>query len=162
MPGARRACEVKVWEKLKNAERFYLRMLEQEAEGLNKLDNYQTIAKAFKVGDYCPLMACVKPNNARLKSAVELGRGEFSGSEFGESATRAVLFALMSLEHGKGSDEVMSNLRDNVPDYLKRREVLVAIGNYLASKLVGLRAEEASKARILSGLIRNESAVGRR
>jgi putative DNA methylase len=153
--------EAKVWEKLRNAERFYLKMLEQEAEGVNKLDNYQNFAKAFKVDDYCPLMASMKPNNARLKSAVEFGRGEFSGSEFGESATRAVLFALRSLERGKGSDEVMSNLRDNVTDYVKRREVLVAICNYLAGKLAGLRAEEASKARILSGLIRNESAVGR-
>ncbi len=156
------ALEAKVWEKLKNAERFYLKMLEQEAEGQRKLDNYQNFAKAFKVDGYGALMASVKPNNARLKSAMELGRGEFSGSEFGESATRAVLFALMSLERGKGSDEVMSNLRDNVPDYLKRREVLVAICNYLAGKLAGLRAEEASKARILSGMIRNESAVGRR
>lgn len=144
--------EAKVWEKLKNAERFYLRMLEQEAEGVNKLDNYQNFAKAFKVDDYDPLMASVKPNDAKLKSAMELGRGEFSGSEFGESATRAVLFSLMSLERGKGSDEVMSNLRDNVTDYVKRREVLVAVCNYLAGKLAGLRAEEASKARVLSGL----------
>jgi len=73
-----------------------------------------------------------------------------------------VLFALMSLQRGKVADEVMSNLRDNVPEYPKRREVLVAICNYLAAKLAGMRAEEASKARVLSGLIRNESAVGRR
>jgi len=154
--------EAKVWEKLKNAERFYLKMLELEAEGQKKLDNYQNFAKAFKVGDYDPLMASVKPNDARLKSAMELGRGEFSGSEFGESATRAVLFALMSLERDKETDEVMSNLRDNVPDYLKHRDTLVAISNYLAGKLAKLRAEEASKARILSGLIRNESTIGRR
>ncbi len=153
--------EAKVWDKLKNAERFYLKMLEQEANGEKNLDNYQKFAKAFKVDDYRPLMASVKPNDARLKSAMELNRGEFSGSEFGESATRAVLYALMSLERGKESDEVMSNLRDNVPDYLKRRELLVAICNYLAAKGAALRPEEASKARILSGLIRNESAVGR-
>ncbi|MGH8654165.1 MAG: hypothetical protein ACREYE_19265 [Gammaproteobacteria bacterium] len=154
--------ETKVWEKLANAERFYLKMLELEAEGVNKLDNYQNFSKAFKVADYGPLMASVKPNDARLKSAVEFNRGKFSGSEFGESATRAVLYALMSLERGKESDEVMSNLRDNVPDYLKRREVLVAICNYLAARGAALRPEEASKARVLSGLIRNEAAVGRR
>jgi len=154
--------EAKVWEKLANAERFYLKMLEQEAEGHKKLDDYQNFAKAFKVSDYGPLMASVKPNDARLKCAIEFNHGEFSGSEFGESATRAVLFALMSLERGKESEEVMSNLRDNVPNYLKRREVLVAICNYFAVKLAGLRPEEASKARVLSGLIRNESALGRR
>ncbi|MGH8605912.1 MAG: anti-phage-associated DUF1156 domain-containing protein, partial [Gammaproteobacteria bacterium] len=149
--------EAKVWEKLTNAERFYLKMLEQEAEGLKKLDNYQNFAKAFKVADYGPFMASVKPNDARLKSAIEFGRGEFSGSEFGGSATRAVLFALMSLQRGKESDEVMSNLRDNVPEYFRRREALIAICNYLAAKLAKLRAEEASKARVLSGLIRNEA-----
>jgi putative DNA methylase len=154
--------EAKIWEKLKNAERFYLKMLEQEVEGVNKLDNYQNFAKVFKVNDYGALMASVKPNNSRLKSATELGRREFSGSEFGESATRAVLFALQSLERGKENEEVMGNLRDNVTDYVKRREVLVAICNYVAGRLAGLRAEEASKARILSGLIRNEPAVGRR
>lgn len=73
-----------------------------------------------------------------------------------------MLFALFSLERGKESNEVMSNLRDNVPEYPKRREVLVVICNYLAAKLTTLRAEEASKARVLSGLIRNESAVARR
>ncbi|MGH8589653.1 MAG: anti-phage-associated DUF1156 domain-containing protein [Gammaproteobacteria bacterium] len=153
--------DAKVWEKLTNAERFYLKMLAQEAEGQEKLDNYQNFAKAFKVNDYGPLMASVKPNEARLKSAMELGRGEFSASEFGGSATRAVLFALFSLERGKESNEVMSNLRDNVPEYPKRREVLVVVCNYLAAKLTTLRAEEASKARVLSGLIRNEFAVGR-
>ncbi|MGH8610822.1 MAG: anti-phage-associated DUF1156 domain-containing protein [Gammaproteobacteria bacterium] len=153
--------EAKVWEKLTNAERFYLKMLEQEAEGLKKLDNYQNFAKAFKVADYGPFMASVKPNDARLKSAIEFGRGEFSGSEFGGSATRAVLFALMSLQRGKESDEVTSNLRDNVSEYFRRREVLIAISNYLAAKLAKLRAEEASKARVLNGLIRNEAAVGR-
>jgi len=154
--------EATAWEKLANAERFYLKMLEQETEGQRKLDNYQNFAKAFKVDDYCPLMASVKPNDARLKSAMEFGGGEFSASEFGGSATRAVLFALFSLERGKESNEVMSNLRDNVPEYPKRREVLVVICNYLAAKLTTLRAEEASKARVLSGLIRNESAVARR
>jgi putative DNA methylase len=154
--------EAKVWDKLTNAERFYLKMLEQEASGERKLDNYQRHAKAFKVDNYRLLMASVMPNNAGLKSAIEFGRGEFAGSEFGESATRAVLFALQSLELGKESEDVMGNLCDNVTDYVKRREVLVAICNYLADKLAGLRAEEASKAWILSGLIRNESAVGHR
>ncbi|MGQ0445147.1 MAG: hypothetical protein ACT4O2_08505 [Beijerinckiaceae bacterium] len=43
-----------------------------------------------------------------------------------------------------------------MPDYLKRRDELVAVCNYLASKLARLRPEEASAARVLSGRIRNE------
>jgi putative DNA methylase len=153
--------DAKVWEKLTNAERFYLKMLELEAEGFKKLDNYQNFAKAFKLANYDPLMHSVKANNARLKSAVEFARGEFSGSEFGQSPTRAVLFALLSLQRGKEADEVMANLRDNVPAYLKKREEIAAVSQYLAHKLTKQRPEEASAARVLNGLVRNEKVAGR-
>jgi putative DNA methylase len=153
--------DAKVWETLKNnAERFYLKMLEMEAQGLKKLDNYQNFSKAFKVADYGMLMASSKPNHARLKSAVEFGCSEFSGSEFGRSPRRAVLFALMALGRGKESEDVLRNLRDNVGEnYPKRRDDLIAISNYLANKLARIRPEEASEARVLSGLIRNEKAL---
>ncbi len=152
--------DAKIWEKLTNAERFYLKMLELEAEGLTKLDNYQNFAKAFKLSEYDNLMHSVKPNNARLKSAIEFARSEFSGSEFGESPARALLYALMSLQQGKDSEEVMANLRDNVVDYLKQREVLAAVSQYLGKQLAQ-RSEEASAARVLNGLIRNEKVAGR-
>ena len=152
--------DAKIWEKLSNAERFYLKMLQLEAAGEHKLDNYQNFAKAFKLSEYDPLMHSVKPNNARLKSAQEFARSEFSGSEFGESPTRALLFALMSLQGGKESEEVMTNLRDNVSDYLRQRDALIAVCQYLARKLTSERPEEASAARVLSGLIRNETVAG--
>jgi putative DNA methylase len=152
--------DAKIWESLSNAERFYLKMLQLEANGENKLDNYQNFAKALKLSDYAPLMHSVKPNHARLKSAQEFARAEFSGSEFGESPTRALLFALMSLQVGKETDEVMTNLRDNVPDYLRKRQRLAAVCQYLSSKLNQQRPEEASAARVLNGLIRNETVAG--
>ncbi len=152
--------DAKIWEKLTNAERFYLKMLQLEAEGQTKLDNYQNFAKAFKLSEYDNLMHSVKPNQARLKSAIEFARTEFSGFEFGESPTRALLYALMSLQHYKDSEEVMANLRDNVVDYLKQREVLATVSQYLGKKLTQ-RSEEASAARVLNGLIRNEKVAGR-
>ena len=151
--------DAKIWEKLGNAERFYLKMLQLEAAGEKKLDNYQNFAKAFKLSDYGDLMHSVKPNNARLKLAVEFARGEFTGSEFGESPTRALLFALMSLQRGKEADEVMANLRDNVPDYLRQRDLLAAVCLYLSKSLSQQRPDEASAARILNGLVRNEKVA---
>jgi putative DNA methylase len=56
--------EAKVWEKLGGAERFYLRMVALEASGVKKLDNYQNFAKAFRAGDWQPLMGSMKPNDA--------------------------------------------------------------------------------------------------
>ncbi|MFS8800174.1 DNA methylase, partial [Synechococcus sp. R60.3] len=82
-----------VWEGCCGAERFYLKMMELEAVGLKKLDNYQNFAKAFRVGDYGELMASQQPNNARLKNALDFKKSSFEG-EFGRSALRAVLFAL--------------------------------------------------------------------
>jgi hypothetical protein len=146
----------KLWERLAGSERFYLRMLEIEAEGAKKLDNYQNFAKAFRLASWQPLMASVKPNDARLKSAAELKRAEFGGSEFGSSLLRAALYALCELQAEVEPDEVMSHLRDNVAGYYTRREEIIAVSLYLAAKLERRRPEEASAARVLHGLVRNE------
>src|SRR5205814_7249505 len=99
--------DARAWERLTGAERFYLRMLDTEAAGLKKLDNYQNFAKAFKVKSYTPLMASVKPNDARLKSALEFKRSEFSGSEFATSLLRALLYALCELQTDGEPDVIM-------------------------------------------------------
>ena len=72
-----------MWERLKGTERFYLKMLDVEAAGAKKVDNYQNFAKAFRVADYRALMASTEPNAARLKTARDFKRSEFGGSEFG-------------------------------------------------------------------------------
>jgi len=145
-----------VWEHLEGSERFYLRMLDVETSGLKKLDNYQNFAKAFKVSNYQPLMHSVKANDARLKSATEFGRAEFTGSEFGTSMLRAVLYGLMELQKEGDTDDVMSHLRDNIQDYMRRRHDIAHVASYIAAKLDKLRPEEASAARVLHGLVRNE------
>lgn len=145
-----------MWEKLGGAERFYLRMVDLEASGVEKLDNYQNFAKAFRAGDWQPLMGSMKPNDARLKSACELKRAECGGSEFGASLLRAVLYALFELETEVEADEVMSHLRDNVPGYYARRADIVALAGYLAGKLERLRAGEAAAARVLRDLVKGE------
>jgi adenine-specific DNA methylase len=146
----------KVWERLCGSERFYLRMLDVEAAGAKKLDNYQNFAKAFRVASWQPLMASTKPNDARLKSALDLKRAEFSGSEFGDSMLRALLFALYELQAELEPDDVMSHLRDNFRAYYNRREDVGLVATYLAAKLERRRPEEASAARVLAGLVRNE------
>lgn len=146
----------KVWEKLVGVERFYLRMLDLEAAGVKKLDNYQNFAKAFRVGDWQPLMGSMKPNDARLKSAREFKRAEFGQTEFGSSLLRAVLYALHELEAELEIDEVMSHLRDNVTGYYTRRADIVAVANYLAGKLERIRDDEAGAARVLRDLVKGE------
>ena len=144
------------WERLSGVERFYLRMIDVEAGGGKKLDNYQNFAKAFRVDDWQRLMEVSSANEARLKGAVDFGAGEFEGSEFADSLVRAVLFGLYELCEEIAPDDVLSHLRDQVPDYFRRRDDVRAVTAYFARHLTGLRPEEAAAARILEGLVRHE------
>ena len=148
------------WDKLSGAERFYLKMLDLEARGAKTLDNYQNFAKAFKVRDFKPFMASQKANDARLKSAVDFGRAEMNeGSELYQSVLRAVLYALMELVKDVDGTEVLAHLTLNVPNYygdMTQRELVIELADYLAKKLDTLRPDEASAARVLRELVKNQ------
>jgi len=148
------------WDRLTAAERFYLKLLDLEAKGLKTLDNYQNFAKALKVRDFRPLMASQKANAARLKSAVEFGKSEMGeSSELYGSPLRAVLYALWELSKNLDGNEVLAHLMFNIPTYyadLTQRELVIELAAYLAKKLEGLRPEEASAARVLRDLVRNQ------
>ena len=148
------------WNKLSGAERFYLKMLDMEVRGAKTLDNYQNFAKAFKVHDFKALLASQKANNARLKSAVEFGRAEMSeGSELHQSVLRAVLYAVMELVQNTDGNEVLTHLTLNVPNYygdMTQRELAIELANYLARHLESFRPDEASAARVLRELVKNQ------
>jgi putative DNA methylase len=148
------------WKEFTGAERFYLKLLDLEAKGLKTLDNYQNFAKAFKVRDFRALMGSQKANEARLRSAIEFGKNEMSeGSELYQSALRAVLYAMMELAKNVDSNDVLAHLVLNVPDYYSnqtQRERVVELADYLAKKLETLRPDEASAARILREMVKNQ------
>jgi putative DNA methylase len=148
------------WKEFSGAERFYLKLIDLEAKGLKTLDNYQNFAKAFKVRDFRALMGNQKANEARLKSAEEFGKSEMSeGAELHQTVLRAVLYALMELGKETDGNEVLAHLTLNVPDYyadMTRRERVVEIADYLARHLEALRPEEASAARVLRELVKNQ------
>jgi putative DNA methylase len=148
------------WDRLSGAERFYLKMLDMEGRGAKTLDNYQNFAKAFKVRDFKPLLASQRANEARLKSAIEFGRSEMGeGSELHESVLRAVLYAVMELAKNVDGTEVIAHLTLNVPNYYgdtTQRELAAELAVYLAKRLEVLRPEEASNARVLYELVKNQ------
>lgn len=148
-----------VWHELEPAERFYLKMLEQESHGLNKLDNYQNFAKAFAVRNFGVLMASENANKAALKSAKDFGRSEMNqSSELFQSPTRAVLYALMDLQAGKDLDVVLQGLEQNlkVGAFYSSRDMLVAIARFIGKKVDAMRPDEASAARVLADGIENQ------
>jgi putative DNA methylase len=148
------------WDKLSGGERFYLKMIDLEARGAKTLDNYQNFAKAFKVRDFKPFMASQKANEARLKNAVDFGRAEMNeSSELYQSVLRAVLYALMELVKDVDGTEVLGHLTLNVPNYygdMTQRELVIELADYLAKKLDILRPDEASAARVLRELVKNQ------
>jgi putative DNA methylase len=150
----------RLWKEFTGAERFYLKLLDLEAKGLKTLDNYQNFAKAFKVRDFRALMGSQKANEARLRSAVEFGKDEMSeGSELHQSALRAVLYAIMELAKNVDGNDVVAHLTLNVPDYYSnqvQRERVIELADYLAKKLEILRPEEASAARVLREMVKNQ------
>ncbi|MCG2660816.1 MAG: DUF1156 domain-containing protein [Kiritimatiellae bacterium] len=153
----------KHWDKLSGAECFYLKLLDMEARGAKKLDNYQNFAKAFKVRNFGALMGDERANHARLKSAVEFGRAEMSeGSELHQSVLRAVLYAVMELQNNVDGNEVLAHLALNVPDFhgeitqsSPQRKLAAELADYLAKRLEVLRPEEASAARVLRELLQS-------
>jgi putative DNA methylase len=150
----------KHWDKLSGVERFYLKMLDMESRGTKTLDNYQNFAKAFTVTNFKPFLASQKANDARLKSAVEFGRSEMGeGSELYESVLRAVLYAMMELDKNMDGDEVMTHLMLNIPNYygdITQRELAMELADYLVKRLDQIRPEEASNARVLYELVKNQ------
>ena len=148
------------WDKLSGAERFYLKLIELESRGAKILDNYQNFAKAFKVRDFHALMGDQRANHARLKSAVEFGKAEMNeGSELHQSVLRAVLYAVMELVKNVDGSEVLAHLTLNIANYygdMTQREIAVQLADYLARRLETLRPEEASAARVLRELVKNQ------
>ncbi len=102
------------------------------------------------------MMANLDPNKARLKTGAEFNKAEFTGSEFGSSATRAVLYALYELEKDTDGDEVLAHLSDLVTGYHGKREDLARIAAYIALKRLVSAPEEASAGRVLTALIQNQ------
>ncbi|WP_019022927.1 anti-phage-associated DUF1156 domain-containing protein [Thioalkalivibrio sp. ALE23] len=144
------------WEHLSAIERFYVRLLAIEADGVFKLDNYQNFGKAFRV-EYQPMMASTTANKARLKGAQdfrgrELLNGELAGTVLGE-----VLLAVRDLLDDKDPQTVLAETQSNLgAQYLSQRPHLMAVAQFLSRMLAERRPEEAEKAEIFANRIRNE------
>ena len=85
-------------------------------------------------------MGSMKPNAARLKTAAEFKRAEFGDTDFGQSLTRAVLYALYELQRETDVDEVIGQLRDLVKGYYARRDDVIAVVRYLEPEARKARA----------------------
>jgi len=159
-----------LWERLSPIERFWLKMTEAESnrpagQAYGKLDDYQNFAKAYRAPEgWADLMADTTPNKARLKGAAEFRRSMMSGHPFASGLVRPVLYAVNELrmaaekeeDANKSSNQAIAGLRDNLASWSQQRQQAMVLAEWLGRTLNKQRAQEASAARTLSALIRNE------
>lgn len=160
IPERLKALNPDTWGEITCVEKFYLRMLAIEQTGAAKLDNYQNFAKAFHV-NYQPLMASVKPNSARLKGAQDFKPRELAGGALEGTLLGEILLAIQELLADKDPKVVMSQIRASLDEtYFVKRSHLLALSQYLSETLQNRRREEARKADVIAGRIKNEGLGG--
>ncbi|MEM9814794.1 MAG: anti-phage-associated DUF1156 domain-containing protein [Cyanobacteria bacterium P01_D01_bin.6] len=156
IPDRLKALNPDTWSEIAGVERFYLRMAAIEKTGASKLDNYQNFSKAFHV-EYQPLMASLKPNQAKLKGAKQFKPRELTSGDMAGTLLSEILMAIQELLNDKDPKVVLSQIRTSLDDtYFQKRQHLMAMAHYLADMWDGVRSEEAQKAEIIANRIRNE------
>jgi putative DNA methylase len=141
------------WRDLGPSERFYVRMLDMEAKGATKVADFQNFARSFAYGDYTSLMASVAANAASLAGAADLKGRMLDGDGFARTQLRQVLFAIWKTLEGQERDPkrgVTILKTEYAADYWQRRQKLIGLAEYVATKTKDTRPEESAAAHELA------------
>lgn len=144
------------WRSFNNSERFYLKMIDMESRGPVKLEIFQRFSTAYGVLDKDLFMASSRANDAKTRTAGQFGRNGLDHAQFGKSSpVRLVLRAMDRIERNHDTDDVITELRDLLPDYIRKHELLVAIAAYVAERRKDAQPADAASARILRSALMN-------
>ncbi|QUV92157.1 anti-phage-associated DUF1156 domain-containing protein [Chloracidobacterium aggregatum] len=142
------------WGRLTGIERFYCRMLEMEAAGAHKLDNYQNFAKAFHVEDYSQVMGDMRPNQARVKRVSEFaGRDLTEATELGRSRLGRLILGLQQMLRETEARVVVEQFKREMDDFLDVRLLLAEVLAFLARKSPEHPVREAAE--VLAARLKN-------
>lgn len=150
-----------IWKMLTPEERFYIKGLDLEKNGITQIGSYQELARGFGVTEYKELLASTKANQARLKTATEFAmKGMRNDDKFGSSLLRNVLAALYQAIKNEDAMSGRNWLRNEVPDYWGQRKTIIEILEYIAT-LAHMShmphwEQEAYYARLLTELVKND------
>jgi len=140
-----------MWRDLSPSERFYVRMLDMEAKGATKVADFQNFAKSFAFSDYASLMGSMTANAASLAGAADLKGRMLDGDGFAKTQLRQVLFAVWkTLEKGDPKLGVTTLRTEYAADYWQRRQKLIGLAEYVASKTKSTRPDESTAAHELA------------
>lgn len=148
------------WKTLSAMERFYLKGLEVETHGEHRSGIFQELARGFGAGAYTELLASVRANRTRLKTASEFGRRMLSGEGFASSVVRQVLFSVHQVTRSEETTDGLNWLRTELPDYWNSRERIIEVLDSLArlDRVTGMDhwEKDSESARLLAGAVRND------
>lgn len=150
-----------IWKMLTSEERFYIKGLDLEKEGIYQIGAYQELARGFGVKEYKDLLASTRANQARLMTAMEFGMRGLGGTDnFNNSLLRNVLAALHQAVKAEDTMRGRNWLKNELPNYWNQRNIIVEVLNYI-STLEHIESmphwrEEAKYARLLVELIKND------
>lgn len=147
------------WQKINGIQRFYLRMMDIETTGASKLDNYQNFAKAFRVEDYGRVMGNISANKAQLKRVCEFASRELTDStEIGSTWLGSLIIGLQEILNEKEPQAVISQLQEELPDFIEVRPLLIDILNFFEKKAPEKSTRDAAE--VLGARLRNMRAFG--
>lgn len=150
-----------LWKMLTPEERFYIKGLDLEKEGIYQIGAYQELARGFGVREYKDLLASTRANQARLKTAMEFGMRGLSGADsFSNSLLRNVLAALHQAIKTEDTMDGRNWLKNELPNYWSQRNTIMEILNYIATlehiENMPHWKEEARYSRLLAELVNND------
>lgn len=152
-----------IWKELEPEERFFIRGLELEINGIYEVGSYQELARGFGVADYDSMFKSTKANSARFKTAKEFKRSGLDSPGFGSSLTRHLLVAINdSIKEGKtsaGISYLRNRYRENNQYWSlkdRMREILKFIARVENISDMEHWQETAYYAKVLSEAIYND------
>lgn len=150
-----------LWKMLTSEERFYIKGLDIEKNGIYQIGAYQELARGFGVREYRDLLASTRANQARLKTAMEFGmRGLGGADSFSSSLLRNVLAALHQVIKAEDTMQGRNWLKNELPNYWNQRNTIVEILEFISTlehiETMPHWQDEAKYARLLAELVKND------
>jgi len=152
-----------IWRDLKPEERFFIRGLELEMNGENRIASFQELARGFGVKDYTDMFANLKANSARLKTPSEYAMRYLNGNGFSKTPLRHVLVAINETTKSKSTVEGRSYLKDKYQkdnEYWYKKPLMTELLNFISTiefvESMDHWKEHAYSAKLLREALKNE------
>lgn len=152
-----------IWRNLTDSERFYIKGLELELNGVHKMGAFQETARALAVTDYQDMLASTAANKARLKTPMDY-RNAMTEKGFGTTSLRQVLLAVYVATKANNALEGRNYLRSFYQEgnrYWTLKEQLVVLLSFLSltkdNANTAYWQEPAEYAAMLRDAVQNDS-----